>query len=535
MRRLLLIFILALSFVLPHSVIAEDVQVTLAALPAVVLLPEGRYNPILTPDNLKDNGPFILSRGSTVEQWEEEFKTKGILLKAYDDSNKRMLVITGLQDEDAQRFGDIDLQTAETRADYRREHLSDGAFANLGYRVESAEWKNFKNIGRFLMLKYSLRQDGTVIHRGFARKTVKNGQSIMVDMQVYDRALKAGDNTALNKVFDTLTFTGNVGEGVSMPVFLNESSTAPAETNKSSFTLKGLTRSGAELTATVQSFSGSPVNYTTTADAKGNYSLLIELPGEGVYLLRLEVASEGLETLEKNYSINYGRSLIPVTFISQMPEVLTQDKYTISGETDAGVSIQLIVNGQSTSKKSNNQGKFSFNVSTKADGDYTVRLSMQKEGYTARIFDFTATKGAAASAATDTQASGGSVNVSAQGQGEALSPSYTDLIAKAESYDGKLLTYDGFITNIQEQAGEFVISLALREGPTGYADTIIAVAESDPGYAVGSKVRVYGILEGMGAEGAESVEHSYPKLRMQNIALLEEAAPALQSEGTDAG
>ncbi len=527
MRKLLLVFILTLCIVLPNTVKAEDVQVTLPALPAVVLLPEDRYDPILTPDNLKDNGPFILSRGGTIEQWEEEFKTKGIMLRAYDDSNKRMLVITGLQDEDARRFGDIDLQTAATRADYRREHQGDGSFANLGYRVESAEWKNFKNVGRFLMIKYSFREDGEVLHRGFARKAVKNGLTVMVDMQVFGRTLKAGDNTALNKVFDSLTLTGNVGEGVSMPVFLNESSTAPLETNKSSFTMKGMTRSGAKLTATVQSFSGTPANYTTEADAKGNYSLMIDLPGEGVYLLRLEVASEGLETLEKNYSINYGRTLLPVTFTGQLPEVLTQDKYTISGETEPGTEVQLIVNSQSVSKKSNNQGKFSFNVNTKEDGIYTVRLSLQKKGFNVRTFDFTATKGADTPGTEDSMTSpDGSTDTSAGNRGEALSPSYTDLIAKAESYDGKLLTYDGFITEVQQQAGEYVISMALREGPTGYADTVIAAAENNPGYALGSKVRVYGILEGMGAEGAESIEHSYPKLRVQNMVLLEEAAPA---------
>ena len=83
---------------------------------------------------------------------------------------------------------------------------------------------------------------------------------------------------------------------------------------------------------------------------------------------------------------------------------------------------------------------------------------------------------------------------------------------------------------IEQQAGDTVISLALRKGPTGYADTVILVADSDPGYTVDSKVRVYGILEGLGAEGADSVEHSYPKLRVQNITLLEAAVPAAAQE-----
>lgn len=535
MRKLLLISILTLCLLLPAMALAEDQQVALPAIPAVLLLPEGVYNPVLIPDNLKDNGPFILSRGGTVEGWEEEFKTKGILLKAYDDKNRRLLVVTGLQDEDGQRFGDIDLQTADTRAEYRRLYLDDGPFSVQGYRVDSAEWKNFKQVGRFLMIKYSYRQGGEVLHRGFARRTVKNGLSIMVDMQVFGRALKAGDNTALNKVFDTLAFTGNVGEGVAMPVFLNESSTAPKETNKSSFTMSGMTRSGAKLTATLLLFSNTkPANFTAQADAKGNYSLPITLPGDGVYMLTLLVESEGLEPLEKTYPVNYSRNLLPVEFTSQLPETLTQDKYTISGVTDPATSVQMVVNGKSASKKSNGRGEFSFSVNTKEEGEYIVRLSFQKGSLDIRTFDITAVRGAASPGDQAGAVTGTGGAVAAQDQGEALSPSYTDLIAKADTYDGRLLTYDGFVTQIEQQAGDYVISLALRKGPAGYADTVILVADSDPGYAVDSKIRVYGILEGLGAEGADSAEHSYPKLRVQNITLLEEAVPEAGAEATGA-
>ncbi len=530
MRRLLLIWTLMLCLLTPCLTMAEDTQIALPALPAVLVLPEGVYSPVLTPDNLKDNGPFILSRGGTVEEWQEEFKTKGILLKAYDDKNDRLLVVTGLQDEDGQRYGDIDLQSADTRAQYRSMYLKDGPFAALGYRVESAEWKNFKQVGRFLMIKYSFREGGELKYRGFARRTVKNGLSIMVDMQVYGRKLKAGDNTALNKVFDTLAFTGNVGEGVAMPVFLNESATAPAETNQPTFTMSGITRSGAKLTATVLSFSSNtPSNFMAQADAKGNYSLPIQLSGEGVYMLTLMVEAEGLEPLEKTYSINYGRSLLPVTFTSQLPEVITGDKYTISGVTEPGTTVQLTVNEKSSTKRANSKGVFSFPVTTKEDGSYQIRVSFQKTGLDMRTFDFTAVRGSAATVVASTQTQTGTSDAAAATSGEALSPTYTDLVAKADQYDGKLLTYDGYITGVQQQAGDFEISLALRKGAAGYADTLLAVDDQDPQLAVGSKVRIYGILEGLGS-GSGSTDYSYPKLRVQNITLLEEA-PAAETDG----
>ncbi|NLC32852.1 MAG: hypothetical protein GX781_06100 [Clostridiales bacterium] len=520
MRKLIVFFSIIFCLLVQTPVNAEE-QVILPVLPAVVLLPQGVYSPVLTPDNLQENQAFIFSRGGTVEQWQEEFKNSGILLKAYDDSNKRVLQVTGLLDEDGQRYGDIDLQSPATRAQYRSLYKSDGPFAQKGYRVESAEWKNFKSIGRFLMMRYSFRQDGEVIHRGFARRSVKNGLSVMVDMQVYDRTLSAGDNTALNKVFDTLSFTGSVGVGAAAtPIFLNESASAPLETNQPSFTLKGMTRAGAKLTATVMSFtSTTPANFSVQADEKGNYSLPIQLSSEGIYMMNLSVQAEGLDPLEKTYSITYGRNLLPVQITLQLPEIMTQDKYTISGITQAGVNVQMILNGDNTSKRTAKNGSFSFNVNTKAEGIYQLRLIFEKKGFDARTFDFTAVKGSAQQSSLNPDNAANAVPLASQG--EAVSPSYTELVAKADIYDGMLLTYDGFITRIEEQAGDYILSIALRKTATGFADTIKAVMDKAPDFTAQDKVRVYGLLEGIGSGEDASIDLSYPMLRVQSLTLLE--------------
>ncbi len=42
---------------------------------------------------------------------------------------------------------------------------------------------------------------------GFQRRTIRNGYTITVDMQVYGRNVSGADNTALNKVFDSFGFT----------------------------------------------------------------------------------------------------------------------------------------------------------------------------------------------------------------------------------------------------------------------------------------------------------------------------------------
>jgi hypothetical protein len=507
-----ILIIAAALLVLPA--LAE--QVTLPSIPAVLTLPEGVYSPVITVENLAANEAFITARGETLAQWQEDFKS-GVALKAFDIPNDRVLVVSAVLDADGQSYVDIDQQTPTTRASYRRLHLDkQGPYAAQGYRYESAEWKNFSHVGRFLMLKYSVRTGGSVAYRGYARRSVKNGMTITVDMQVHGRGIKGADNNALNQVFDTLSFTGAAPEGRTLPTFLNETQTAPTETNQPSFVMKGTTRAGATLKAVLMSFtSENPRNFTAIADPKGNYSMEVTIPSEGIYLMTLSVEAEGLEPLERQYSITYGRSLLPVTFTSELPEVLTENSYKIAGTTESGVTVQMIFNGKNTTRRTNNAKTFSFNINTKEPGEYDIKLSFSKNGYSIREFTYHGTKGTAAPAAIAAAPAG----TPSPGL-EALSPTYTDLIAQADAYDSKLLTYDGYVTKVEQEAGDWVISLALRKAVTGYADTVLVVADHDPGMALQSRVRVYGTLIGLNSNEEGSL--SYPRLQMQSIQQLPE-------------
>ena len=524
MRKLTLVMLTILLFLTVLPAFAE--QVNLPAVPAVLQLPDGAYAPILTPENLKDHETFIHAKGGSLAAWAEDWKTQGILMKAYDDKNSRVLVVSAVADEPGQRLMDIDQQTAGIRADYRREHLDKaGALAAQGYRMESAEWKNFSHVGRFLMLKYRYSPGGSLQYRGFARKSVKNGLSIIVDMQVYGRRLKAGDNTALNKVFDTLNFTAATAPGVSMPVVLSEAVIPPEETNQPNVTIKGTTRPGVNLSAVVGSMASTQAdNYTAQADAKGNYQIDIRLPNEGVFLVTLTANLEGLEETTRNYPITYRRDMIPVAFSSpELPQQLTQDSYTLSGTTESGVTVQLVVNEQSTQKRTGNNGSFSFKVNTKQEGAYAVRLSFTKKGYNIRTFDYQGVKGspaevealvASGAAAVPTEDTANAAEDSA----EAISPPYTDLIAQADQYDGKLLTYDGYLISAQQQGGEWQLYMALRKTGAGYADTIVLVTERDPAIRPDTPIRAYGELVGLSvADEEDSTDLGYPRLQLQSI------------------
>lgn len=516
--RILLILLLCVLFAFPA---AAD-QLLLPQIPGLIDLSLDHYAPVLTGDNLADNEAFILARGGTLSDWQQEFKDKGILLKAYDDKNNRVLVITALSDADAQRYGDMDQQSASTRGEYRRGHLVEGAFLAAGYKADSVEWRSFPDRGRFLMIRYAFRPGGELQHRGFMRKSVKNGLTISFDMQVYGRALKGNDNAALNKVFDSFAFTGSVAQGVELKVFLNETAAPPRETNQQRFTLEGTTKAGTLLQAVVMSFeTNKPEVFRAEADNKGNYSMDIDLGSQGIYLITLTASHEGMEPLEKAYSVTYAKDLLPIEFISELPKEITGKSYKISGKTEPGVTVQMILNDKNTTTRTNNNRSFSFNVPTPKEGIYKVRMSFSKKGFTTRVFDFEGVKGAAELATPD----------AAQATAEpsaltALSPSYTDLIAQAEAYDGQSLTYDGYLTGIEQVAGDYSISLALRKAVTGYADTLILISPTDPQIRLGSQVRVVGRLEGLNVAEGEALNLSYPRLQLDSIELLAEPSDA---------
>jgi hypothetical protein len=105
-----------------------------------------------------------------------------------------------------------------------------------------------------------------------------------------------------------------------------------------------------------------------------------------------------------------------------------------------------------------------------------------------------------------------------QGALEAVSPAYTDLIAQAETYDGALLTYHGFVTKTSQEGGEWLTSMALRKTDAGYADTVILVSDADPGIAIDTEVLIYGVMVGINVrEGGDLAALGYPRIQLESI------------------
>lgn len=505
-KRFFLILALVFILLLPCLPAMAEAY-NFPSIMAGVQLPDGVYKTVLTQDNLQANEGYIKTRGSTVQAWADDFAARGILLQAFDPANDRVLVISALQDVDAQQLFDINQHTSDVRKKYRLSHGNDGAFTVLGYRYDAVSWKNFTGVGRFLQLRYSYRQGGDLIHRGYQRRTIRNGYTITIDMQVFGRQLKAADNSALNKVFDTFAFS-RILPMPELPITLNETETAPVETSKPDFTMKGKTKPNAKLTAVLMSFGTSETKvFNASANKSGNYSLPVQLPGEDVYLMTLTVEYEGLEDFSKSFNIRYQKGLLPAQIIAPPPPELTSDEFRLTGQTtETGVTARLSVNGVESSKNVGKNGSFYFDIDTSKEGAFDIRLTLSKKGLTDRVFSFNSYRYLSRQAQEDAI------------KQNAVSPEYDELMSNPDAYDAQTLTYEGYITAKENIEGEWTIRFALKKTGSGFEDSFLLSATEDPGLPVNTPVRIYGEMAGIAVIQQESgVEERLPKLQLTLI------------------
>jgi hypothetical protein len=493
-------FVLALSC-LGFSASAENYEFD--DIYASLSLPSDVYNNVITKDNAANNEDTLKSLGYEVES----FNTGGMLLIASDKKNDRLLTLSAVKDGEAEQYFNINEHTPQTRASYRRLHSASDRFKVLGYHYNSVEWKNFKKSGRWLMLRYNFRQGGSVEHRGYQRRTIYNGYTITMDMKVLGgRQLKSADNKALNKVFDTLTFTQTLPLP-QLPVSFDEQVTAPSETAEDTFTMKGKTAAGAKLTAVIGSFSTAETKvFEGTASKNGSYSLTITLPREDLYFMTLTVEVEGALPLEKQYAVTYRKGLINVAINNSPPEKLEADSYTISGTAEKGVSVSLSVNGELSTKRIGAGGKFSFKIDTKNEGKYDIILKFSKENYEDRSFTYNCER-----TLSDEE------RVS-RIKSSAKSPAYSTLMRNIDNNDGKMLRYEGYIISSEEKAGEWILKFATAKTGETYKNLIILSSDKQVGYPLNTKLTAYGVLVGTSSmlnENNQEVE--CPKLQLMHI------------------
>lgn len=451
-------------------------------------VPGDTYPVQLTPENLAANEAFINGLGETVDSMKEQFTQQGIRLIAYDTTHGRTLVVTAVQDAQSRELYDINEQTADTRASYRANHSNGTYCGALGYKFESCEWKNFGDEqGRFLMLKYTLREGGQVKRRGLWRRTIRNGYTITLDMQAEGRQVTAGDITAMNKLQDTISFT-QTEAAPDAPLALTFTAPPPEFTNSASFSVKGVTRAGATVLTAYVSLKGESKTFSAQADGKGTFKVDVTLPTKDLYNMIVTVlANEGTENEEEisqNFQVEYDPTLLPVTFTSAFPSSFTADSFKLAGTTLSGVSVQLEVNGKLQTKQTGNAKTFAFTIDTSKEGSYEILLTFTKKNYATRIFNYTITR------VIDTDEQRQAIRAAA------AAPTYTKLKNSAASYQGKTVRANGYIVSMEQGTGEWLITFATQKKGDNYSDYIMVISDAAAELPVGTHATLYGTGDG---------------------------------------
>jgi len=488
MRKLFMTVLATALFMLGATACAEDYAFSNVFMSLSV--PDDVYEVQLTPGNLASKADDVQRLGYTVGELTETFAKDGVLLMAFDNDSDRIFVVTAVRDDRAVDLYDINEQTSDVRATYRVNHSNGTYCGSLGYKFESCEWKNFgEDQGRFLMLKYVLRKDGKVDHKGLWRRTIRNGYTITLDMRAMGRNVTTGDINALNKIQNSISFTA-VTAMPEAPLTMAFTAPPPSITNEASFSIKGSTQPGATVRAAFFSFRRADrvTVVTTTADSKGVFKLDVTLPAQDLYnaIVTSTVRSgmENEETVEQTFSIEYDESLLPISFTSDFPETFTSDSFKFTGATITGVTVQVNVNGENTVKKTGNNRTFSFTVDTSKQGVYDIHVTFSKKNYDTRLFHYTVERVMSEEERRSHIRS------------QAITPEYANLKNKTATYQGKTVEFKGYITDVQEIGGQWVATFATKKSGNNYGSIIMVLSNTPITMDQGVHTTLYATVDG---------------------------------------
>ena len=504
MRKYALILCLLLLALLPVCACAEQ-QVNLGVIHAEVSIPDDYI--VLTPDNLEFHPEWIEKLGTTPEALKADFTARGVLMQAWTTAGDACLELTAVKDELAQTYFDLDQQEASVRTTYKNNHANGTYFGALGYKFTTAEWKNVPaRYGRMLQLRYT-RTNAAGSISGYMRRTIRNGYTITLDYQAVGRDAKSADNKALDNIMTTFKFTTNLPKPPEVASKLVFTAKPPTETSTGKFSIKGTGDKGLHIIGVVMRMSDpDPTILETDVNKNGNFTLDVQLPSEGVWLMTLTVENQGVVTEEVVFDpLTYQKSLLTVNMNAELPTLLTSDTTTISGTTMGQTDVQFFVEGMTTYEKqirTNNSGGFSFKFDSKKEGDYTITVVFTKKGYDTRRFQVKATR-----QLTEEDIKEGY-------RKEAVKPAYSTLTSKLTGYTGRVMHYDLYCVSIEQSGDEWLVFMAMTQNKSGYKNIVVVTTDDPPPFVENAQVHMYGRCTGSYEILSDEGSTTYPSFEL---------------------
>ena len=468
---------------------------------------------VLTEKNLSNYGQWLAARGSSLEATLADFQNRGVELQAWSEDYDLCFELRASKSQRTEMIFDVNEQSEAVRREYRTSHYPGNEYK--GYDFSSSEWKNTGENGRFLILKYVMRDNSEILYRGFMRRTIRNGYEIDFDMQVHGRSATDKDNSKLNKIWETFDFIEVLPMPPKAAAKIAITDEPPEETNQKAFAIEGTAEPGVRFTGVVMRLNDpDPVVVEATSNKSGVFSMPITLPKDGVYVITLTAEYQDAEVMELVYPVTYQSKLLAVNFTSEPGEVSTSDDVKLAGKAEPGASIQVFVNNEAVmTKKVTSEGKFSITVDAQEEGPYEVALVFSKKGLADRRFTFNFTR-----KWTDE-------DMMAYLKKQSISPTYAQLVQGMEKYEGRIMAFRSYILDISESGDEYIVRMALNRQDGKYKNIILVTTGQLPTFEVGDRVMMYGTCEGMslstGTTEDEADEKSYPCFALLLFASLE--------------
>ena len=486
---------------------------------------------VLTRDNLADHPDLLASIGKTQETLLADWQERNVVMQAWSkgEKNTTSVEIIICQDEDALKYYDLKTRTGKERNQYFSEQKT--KYREQGYTIDNANSeirKHSNSDSYFIMFEYVNRTVDPA-RRGIIRKTVRNGYTVCINYEVYGRKVSKSDQDRSRKIVNMIEIedvepSASVGTGSVVTTTTTDPETGvatettaltgaaallevtvppPTETNSGVFTVEGKAYPGSRLIIVAMRWVGSSVKFTADAKKNGKFTSKITLPEEGLYQFSINMEIDG-EIIADSIlnTVTYSKTLLPVTMDQEIPEKLTSDELVISGVTDKGVTVQCIVtNGVTTFDKmirTNGTGVFRFKVDTKIEADYDITLAFSKKDLNTKRLTYKTTRKLTEEDNRNRTAK------------DAIHPSYAALTRNLDTYISRVMVYDVHIVNIEEKGGEWIIQAALKLNKGTYSNFLYYMSKEEPGFAVGSKIRIYGTCIGSYKIQSEEGDESYP-------------------------
>ena len=439
---------------------------------------------VVSPQLARVYAPLLEEAGIDADVLAQELLEQGVASRAYNgDFTQRLSVITLADDLSGEIF-DMAGVTDAQRKTMRARAESNRLFETTGLRTQDLEWQ--KEGGQYwLYLHYTVTRGDKTVGRGVRYMTVKNGMYVVLDWQKDTGRFTNRELGSFRKRIADLSVTRQITEPVRS---VRLSAAIPAETSVCDITITGETTANASLVAEAPDESGAMQTLSVgRAGSSGKFSLLVTLPQEGTYAITLTASCEGMNPAVVTGTTAYSAKTLPVS-LEGIPDngVVETDTVKIKGKTLAGVQMQLVTPFGLSKKRADNDGSFTFELTTKDEGAYSYTLICDKAGYDQRRVPFTLTRVVTNSQERQRIKNG------------AEKISYKNLQKNRAEDQGKVMSLYGPVTSVESAGGTHYVRLMFNKSADGaWFNPVVIVAAEDMGVKVGDMMGVVATVAGV--------------------------------------